>query len=1047
MSVRRFAVLIGNSKFPNEPRLPPLNCPETDVDDLAEVLSSEELGRFTSIVPLKNFTHYEVLREVGNVFDQSGKDDLILIYYSGHGKQDWEGQLYLATANTRTLTPNALTSSSVPIESIQRFIKHSKAQTTVLILDCCYSGAVEGAFVRGGTEEQLQKVSKTRGTYIITASTGVQSAIEKEGDRNGLLTKHLIRGIRDGLAEQDEDGWINIDALFEFVYGAVTSEGAQEPMHWNFNVQGTKLKIARAGRNEQIQERIETLSQEGQNAQAKGDWETAIQIFTQVKEMAPNHQAAVWLSQVREQQKLDNWYKDGQKYLNEGQWKESLESFQRITAGDTKYKDTIELIEYAERELRTEAIASGLSEAEQSIAEEDWDSAIKNLTEILSLDSDNVQVRAKLVESQKQKELLDLYGAGLEHQEARHWNQARAYFKQIREKAGEYKDVTNLLREIEHNEAEEEERQRAHERATAELADRKLDEAQKAITEQNWEIAAQSLNEVNALISKGSYLNDKLTEVNLALMHSQQQQATDALYTSGLEHYTARRWSKAWMYFELVRENAGEYKDVTTLIKRSNINLIRGYLLKWYSGCVFVSLSFLIFTLSLTWWRYFALLGISNFAPIFSGVILVVSLYTIFRLSNDSGNPLRDMSRLRLEYQAKKGSMAKISDDTLTLNSSDHENWQSAAEEKLSQRLSTLIRVDETLHIDPNFITCAEYQLFINERRMRNEYYQPDHWVEPFFLPGTGDQAVSGVKPRDAMRFCAWLTERNRNQVTYRLPTSKEAVKFPSNKVDIATWCSKGSNFHLVGLSAIHKRTIRKELAKWIKPGLPMPLSLYKYLIPKRNIRRGLNSIGRALACLELACDPTEVVYDFHTAVELKLSPTHALVSLENLARTMDLQGTRVWTPNIGTFTPSTQALQSNDLAKLRNLAESMKKTSRPVASSIAGLVIALLDIVTARTIIEKRQAQRVYAVQILSCAYLGYRYLIRGLARRNSRSRLTRWLNPDKRLEDERKTVETDRIRVAEDYWYWQMVMAREANELPSWEGIRIVREKNIKH
>src|SRR5687767_12560718 len=105
MTVQRYAILIGNSKFPeSEGRLTTLNCPETDVDGMAEILSSEELGGFRTIVPLKNLSHHEVLNKMGKVFDVARRDDLVLVYYSGHGKQDLEGHLYLATIDTKPVT-------------------------------------------------------------------------------------------------------------------------------------------------------------------------------------------------------------------------------------------------------------------------------------------------------------------------------------------------------------------------------------------------------------------------------------------------------------------------------------------------------------------------------------------------------------------------------------------------------------------------------------------------------------------------------------------------------------------------------------------------------------------------------------------------------------------------------------------------------------------------------------------------------------------------------------------------------------------------------
>lgn len=91
MSEKRYAVLIGASQFPDEPGLQNLSCPENDVDDLDAVLRDPKRGAFTETHLLKNSAHYEALLAINKVLKRAGKDDLVFIYYSGHGKLDSAG--------------------------------------------------------------------------------------------------------------------------------------------------------------------------------------------------------------------------------------------------------------------------------------------------------------------------------------------------------------------------------------------------------------------------------------------------------------------------------------------------------------------------------------------------------------------------------------------------------------------------------------------------------------------------------------------------------------------------------------------------------------------------------------------------------------------------------------------------------------------------------------------------------------------------------------------------------------------------------------------
>ncbi|MGA7927812.1 MAG: caspase family protein [Candidatus Sulfotelmatobacter sp.] len=245
MSERRYAVLIGSSQFPEEPKLLPLRAPENDVDGLYDILMPKDLGNFTEISVLKNKSSHEAEIAILSVLTQAEKNDLVVIYYSGHGKLDSAGRLHLAMANTRL---NVLGATSIPVTRIRDFVDNSPSNKVVLILDCCYSGAAGGLFARGALDEQLQLASGGRGTYIMTASTAIQIAQERQNDQYGLFTKKIIEGIRSGKADLNEDGNVTMDELYSYVHREMLDEGFQEPMKWDLNVRG-ELVIARTGKS------------------------------------------------------------------------------------------------------------------------------------------------------------------------------------------------------------------------------------------------------------------------------------------------------------------------------------------------------------------------------------------------------------------------------------------------------------------------------------------------------------------------------------------------------------------------------------------------------------------------------------------------------------------------------------------------------------------------------------------------------------------------------------------------------------------------------
>jgi len=262
VSQRRLAILVGSGKYPDEEKLQDLRCPARDVDGLAEVLQSPKHGAFSETVVVKDRPHHEVLLKINRLLKSADKNDFVVIYYSGHGKLDAANRLHLCTTNT---VIDALEATSVPVQSIKNYIDIAPPRQVSLVLDCCFSGAVGDVFARSGVDDQLQQMSGGRGTYIMSASTAVQVAIEKEEDEHSIFTKRLIEGISTGKADVDSDGLITMDELYKYVHDNVLDDGFQEPMKWSINVRGDLIiartaKPPRGERRKKVRERLLELA-------------------------------------------------------------------------------------------------------------------------------------------------------------------------------------------------------------------------------------------------------------------------------------------------------------------------------------------------------------------------------------------------------------------------------------------------------------------------------------------------------------------------------------------------------------------------------------------------------------------------------------------------------------------------------------------------------------------------------------------------------------------------------------------------------------------
>jgi hypothetical protein len=170
---KRVAYLIGNQTFRPDSGLLPLQGPANDLAAFARLLSDRERGGF-EVNAFLDKRHYQVLPKIEQALSTAAPSDLFLIYYSGHGKLDRNGGLCLATADTRKDT---LLTTSIQARHLRALVDNSDCDQVVLLLDCCYSGAVG---VRGDVESELRVVENAKGFYIMTASSDMQAAREEE---------------------------------------------------------------------------------------------------------------------------------------------------------------------------------------------------------------------------------------------------------------------------------------------------------------------------------------------------------------------------------------------------------------------------------------------------------------------------------------------------------------------------------------------------------------------------------------------------------------------------------------------------------------------------------------------------------------------------------------------------------------------------------------------------------------------------------------------------------------------------------------------------
>lgn len=229
----RWAVVIGIGAY-EDPAIPHLRFSVADAELFYSLLTERAGFRKDHVLLLTDRTERRpTLRDLkyalGTFLARSaGKDDLVVIYYAGHGAPEVDPRGIESDGLAKYLVPidaNAadLYSTALPMDEFQTIFSRIEAERVVVFLDACYSGAAGGrTFASRRTRATrvddlfLERLTRSRGRAIITAARSSEVSLELAELGHGLFTYYLVTGLR-GAADLDLDGIVALQELYQYL--------------------------------------------------------------------------------------------------------------------------------------------------------------------------------------------------------------------------------------------------------------------------------------------------------------------------------------------------------------------------------------------------------------------------------------------------------------------------------------------------------------------------------------------------------------------------------------------------------------------------------------------------------------------------------------------------------------------------------------------------------------------------------------------------------------------------------------------------------------
>lgn len=206
-----FLVSVGISDYPGSDN--DLVLPDNDARAITWLYSKNSEVSYVQLLN-ENATLEKVKAAMGKVFPMAGADDMVVLFFSGHG---YQGGFYVYDGY-------------LGYKDVRNAMSKSKCKNKIIYADACFSGKIRNT---GSNPNSALNSAKKANVMLFLSSRSNEYSLEYPNMKNGLFTSALQRGLRGG-ADANNDRLVTARELFDFVHEKVVfeSEGAQHPVMW-----------------------------------------------------------------------------------------------------------------------------------------------------------------------------------------------------------------------------------------------------------------------------------------------------------------------------------------------------------------------------------------------------------------------------------------------------------------------------------------------------------------------------------------------------------------------------------------------------------------------------------------------------------------------------------------------------------------------------------------------------------------------------------------------------------------------------------------------
>lgn len=151
-------------------------------------------------------------------------EDVLVLYYVGHGLVNLAGEFFLATRAT-TDREVMLPAEALPFPAVRGALSSGRARHVVAVLDCCFSGRAPGDFATAAAD--TFELTGRQGSYLLTATSATEQALAPEGEPYTVFSGALLEFLRDG--DPKAPRGLRLNDAYDYLERTLQSRGAPAP--------------------------------------------------------------------------------------------------------------------------------------------------------------------------------------------------------------------------------------------------------------------------------------------------------------------------------------------------------------------------------------------------------------------------------------------------------------------------------------------------------------------------------------------------------------------------------------------------------------------------------------------------------------------------------------------------------------------------------------------------------------------------------------------------------------------------------------------------